>query len=74
MAVEDIIKQPMTFNIGETEDGDSDGGLDDEDDNDDCDSDYIHSDGSTADVDAVRERERAVLLRFFPIDVHISQT
>ena len=42
LAVEDIIKQSMTFNIDETEDGDSDaGGHDDEDDDDDCDSDEI---------------------------------
>ena len=55
---------------GETEDGDSDGGQDDENDGDDCDGDSIVVDndiheGSTADFEAVRERERerAVLLR-----------
>ena len=52
---------------GETEDGDSDGGQDDND-GDDCDGDSIVVDndiheGSTADFEAVRERERAVLLR-----------
>ena len=35
MAVKDIIKRPMTFTMGETEDDDSDGGHDDDDD--DCD-------------------------------------
>ena len=64
MAVKDIIKQPMTFTMSETEDDHSDGGHDDEyvdDDDDDCDGDNknvvnddIH-DGSTAGVDAVRE-------------------
>ena len=62
MAVKDIIKRPMTFTMGETEDGDSDGGYDDENDDDDCDGDSIVvdddiNDGSTADVEAVRERE-----------------
>ena len=47
---------------GETEDGDSDGGQDDENDGDDCDGDSIVVDndiheGSTADFEAVRERE-----------------
>ena len=67
-AVKDIIKQPLTFTMGvgggggETEDGDSDGGQDDENDGDDCDGDSIVVDndiheGSTADFEAVRERE-----------------
>ena len=52
--VKDIIKQPWTFTMGETEDGDSD----DENDDDDCDGDSIVvdddiHDGSTADVEAV---------------------
>ena len=67
MAVKDIIKRPMTFTMGETEDGDSDGGYDDENDDDDCDGDSIVvdddiNDGSTADVEAVREREREQIL------------
>ena len=69
-AVKDIIKQPLTFTMGgggggggETEDGDSDGGQDDENDGDDCDGDSIVVDddiheGSTADFEAVREREQ----------------
>ena len=49
---------------GETEDGDSDGGHDDENDDDDCDGDSIIvgddiHDGSTADFEAVRERENS---------------
>ena len=67
-AVKDIIKRPLTFTMGggETEDGDSDGGQDDENDGDDCDGDSIVVDddiheGSTADFETVRER--AVLLR-----------
>ena len=42
MGEKDIIKQPKTFTISETEDDDSDhGGDDDEDDDDDCDGDEI---------------------------------
>ena len=49
--------------MSETEDGDSDGGHDDENDGDDCDGDSIVVDddiyeGSTADFEAVREREQ----------------
>ena len=53
--------------MSETEDGDSDGGHDDENDDDDCDGDSIVVDddiyeGSTADFEAVREREREQFL------------
>ena len=65
--------------MGETENGDSNGGHDDENDDDDCDGDSIVVDddihyGGTADVEAVWERktERAVLPRYLTTDVQMQ--
>ena len=78
MGEKDIIKQPKTFTVSETENDDSDhGGDDDEDDDDDCDGDEIMllmmiimmAAGRTADGDA---HVRQSCSEIFEIDSFIS--
>ena len=79
MGEKDIIKQPKTFTISETEDDDSDHGGDDDDDNDDddCDGDEIMllmmiimmAAGSNADGDT---QVRQSCSEIFEIDSFIS--
>ena len=79
MGENDIIKQPETFTISETEDDDSDHGGDDDNDDDDCDGDEIMllmmiimmAAGSNANGDA---KVRQSCSEIFEIDSFISWT